>query len=61
MNIPLILGVLIAIWFVYNLYKMIHNAAQGKSLDGCDGNCAHCSGHCCYSRKDGEKKGLNNV
>ena len=46
MKITLILGILIAFAFFYNLRKMIRRAARGQSLDGCDGDCACCSASC---------------
>ena len=44
--ITVILVALIAIWFFINLKKMINNVKEGKSIDGCNGDCGHCSGGC---------------
>lgn len=40
-----IVGAVIAAALVFNIRRMVHNVKQGKSIDGCDGNCSHCS-HC---------------
>ncbi len=34
----------IGVAFAYSVRKMVLNVKAGKSIDGCDGNCSHCSG-----------------
>lgn len=41
-NIVVIVAV--AAGLVYNIRKMVLNVKAGKSIDGCDGDCSHCSG-----------------
>jgi hypothetical protein len=50
----IILSVLIGIWLIINIRRMILNVKEGKSIDGCDGNCAHCKG--CHANASSKKK-----
>ena len=40
-----VVGAIIAVALILNIRRMVLNVKQGKSIDGCDGNCSHCS-HC---------------
>ena len=44
MVIAILLALLIGIWLFINIRKMVNNVKEGKSIDGCDGNCSHCKG-----------------
>ena len=34
-----IVGAIIAVALILNIRRMVRNVKQGKSIDGCDGNC----------------------
>ena len=44
--ITIVLALVIAVWFFINARKMVRNVKEGKSIDGCNGDCGHCSGGC---------------
>lgn len=43
MVVTVVLGVAIGAFVAWNIRNMVRNVKQGKSIDGCDGNCSHCS------------------
>ena len=43
MAATIIVLLIIGIWVAINLRKMISNIKNGRSIDGCDGDCSHCS------------------
>jgi hypothetical protein len=38
-----IIAAVIAVALFVNIRRMIANVKAGKSIDGCDGDCSHCS------------------
>ena len=40
-----IVATLIGVALFFNIRRMVLNVKEGKSIDGCDGNCEHCN-HC---------------
>jgi hypothetical protein len=36
------IAAILFIWIGINAYKMIQNVINGRSIDGCDGDCSHC-------------------
>lgn len=49
MAVTIIVSVIIAVWLVINIRKMVLNVKNGKSIDGCNGDCSHCKS--CVSQK----------
>ncbi len=43
MVVTVVLAAAIGGFVIWNIRTMIRNVRQGKSIDGCDGNCSHCS------------------
>lgn len=43
MPATIIISILIAIIFGWNVKNIVQNIKHGKCASGCDGNCAHCS------------------
>ena len=44
MVVTIVVGAVIAVWLFINIRKMVNNVKNGRSIDGCDGNCGKCKG-----------------
>lgn len=42
----IIVASIIGIWFIYCIAKMVKNVKDGKSIDGCNGDCSSCGSGC---------------
>lgn len=44
----IVIASLIGIWLFINISKMVNNVRNGRSIDGCDGDCLHCATSSCH-------------